>query len=49
MLSYLHFIIYDDAGKIPVWVGNPVSGTEFIPNSDRIMAHLGSTPHHPKW
>jgi hypothetical protein len=29
---------------------NPDSGTEFIPNSDRLwdkIAHMGSTQHHP--
>jgi hypothetical protein len=32
-------------------VGNPDSGTEVIPNSDRLpekIAEMGSTQHHPK-
>jgi hypothetical protein len=51
MFSYLNFIIHDDSVKIPVLDGNPESGTEFIPNSDRLqekMTHLRSTSHHPK-
>jgi hypothetical protein len=33
------------------YVGNPDSGKEFIPNSDRLLekiAHMVSTHHHPK-
>jgi hypothetical protein len=47
MFSYLNFIIYDFAAK----VGNLDSGTELIPNDDRLpekIAHMGSTQHHPK-
>jgi hypothetical protein len=31
-------------------VGNPDSGIEFIPNSDRLQENgtLGCTPHHPE-
>jgi hypothetical protein len=46
MFSYLNFIICDFFSSSY----NPDSGTEFIPNSDRLwdkIAHMGAKQHHP--
>jgi hypothetical protein len=46
LFSYLNLILHDFSAS----VGNPDSGTQFIPNSDQLpekIAHMGSRQNHP--